>query len=236
MIENVKIIQEDDSKITPMSLLSEGRGWLRLFEYGAKDSDRVMFMPALYCLFASFEMYLKGYIVLKDSTYSDPAKLRVLGHSFNAMYQKIHEIGPKNMSNKAKTAIKHYNLFEIDITNLKYPKSQRMILFDRNTTSGKHIFKSLYDQIELEIRSSSNQWLEEVYPREISSTLMASLDFDGDVNNIDINDVVSLCHDCRPKGLIAYKSINYPWNDEIQPPEKCKRCGKLFNAFEMGTY
>jgi len=234
MTKQLEIIQEDDTKILPMSLITEGKGWLRMYEQGVVSKDNSQLIPAFYCLLTAFEFYLKAYICFKDMSFTHPDILKKLRHNFSKMSIEISRLAPLDIKSEVNNIIETYNLTKVDINNLKYPKEQRILIVGNEIKSGKHTMINLLEKMEAEVKGRYDEFLESVYPRETTVSALISIEYDGDdINDLNLKYLVSLCHTCRPKGVMVYKSTNYPWNQDDHQLQVCIECKAPYDARSM---
>lgn len=225
----MEIISNEYKTITPHMLVRHGKVWLGLYEHAIKDGDAAAIFPGIYCLFSAAEMYLKAYIVLKISDYSNPEKLQTLGHNFNIMYEKLKPVASDSFARNVKNNLKRYHLFDLDINNLKYTEMSQFWSIDYGLEKGQHTFADIFKTIENEVDSGMDDWLKAVFPRE--TQIVVALQEDTkvkDVSQAQAKKWLALCPACRPKGVLIRLHISYPWALEYQPPRSCTKCQSMY--------
>jgi hypothetical protein len=233
----MQIYSDNGTKITPYHLIKEGEVWSDLYQYAVSDGDATKMATGLYCLLSSVEMYLKAYIVLKDTSFSDPDRLRnSLSHSFKRMYDEISRLGPKGFSDSVKKVLNRYNLMDVNIANVKYPEDRRMIGIDYGLDKGNHEFEEIFKHIKSEVLDSKEKWMEDAYPKE--SSIVASLTTECEYKREDITRALlekwlAMCPACRPAGVILHLRTSYPWGQELMRILTCSECGKVYTSDTM---
>lgn len=220
----MKIAFEVDDKIWPRSLLREGRAWLSLYEYSVKDHDIAKLTPGIYSLFSAFEMYLKAFIVLKNSDYAEPGKLKKIGHNFNVMYGRVKELAPKQLCLDINNQLEKYKLKTLDINKLKYPQMRRFWHVDYGLDRGEHTLHKIFDSIESMIENEMDAWIKQNYPKKSHIQVLLHDETERSVSSQQAEKWLSLCHKCRPEYVSVAKRLNWPWCLEEQSYEFCTHC------------
>jgi hypothetical protein len=223
----------DGDKVDPHALVRTGQAWLDMYEHVVLGQDTYKLLPGIYCLFTGLEMYLKAYIVLKDVSYADPVKLKSLGHKFDRMYEQITKIADHKLKLKIKKDLDHYKLRELDITDLKYPKSQRFWHIDTGLEKGNHIFGELFKSIEDEIIVGKDDWMGKVYPKTTHITVMLS-STPRQASQLQAQKWLAMCPRCRPSYVSSVVlQTSYPYDDQFQLPRECTKCGTVYDSTDL---
>ncbi len=218
-------------KTNPSQLLREGKTWLSVWE-NTKDKSE-SFLPIIYCLFTALEFYMKAYLVLKDSEYSDTSKLKDLGHNFGNIYDKIIASERNNLTKEINSQINKYELRNIALDRLKYPDVGGMWLLSRGLEKKEHTLVNIFQEIDKEITSNFDDWLIATYPKETQIGAMTQIGYEGNLEEIDLKTFSNTCSECLPANIIIFEDYNYPWGDELISDRNCVSCEKLFNPKGM---
>lgn len=216
-----------------MSLLRQGQAWLDIYNYTVKERDIAKLEPGIYCLFSALEMYIKGYIVLKNSDYSDLDKLKKLGHKFSVMYERLAEVAPSEFKQQVKTQLDHYKLMTLDINRLKYPEVRGMWSVDNGLEKGVHTFGAIFAFIEKEIIEGMESWMNTAYPK----TSHIGVLLHGREQAISYEQAkgwLALCPSCRPEHVSVSLQVSWPWCLEDEPYQSCSKCKKYYQADRFG--
>lgn len=221
----MNIILDGDSVITPSILVREGKTWLELHDYATKKRGAIM--PGVYCLFSALELHLKAYIVLKDTSYANPDKLRRLGHFFNRMYEAFPE---GELKQRLKIELDRYSLCSLNIADLKYPQVRRAWHLDNGLLKGEHTLGSILTDIQGEIDSGMESWYEIVYPKEVLTSVALQGKWEEHPTKGQIEEWLLLCPGCRPDNILLSRQLNWPWCELEKKPIKeiCKECGGAY--------
>ena len=220
----MKILLDEGSKTTPLSLMHEGRAWHSLYNYAIQDRDTVKLMPGIYSLFSALEMYLKAYIVLKNSDYSEPNNLKKLGHNFNLMRERMIELAPAELREQIKKELDRYKLTSLDINKLKYPEIRRFWHVDYGLEKGEHTLGQIFATIEHEVEAGMDDWMASVYPKTSHIGILLHGESRSSVTREQAEEWLALCPPCRPEDVSVSLQLSYPWCLEDQPYQFCTKC------------
>ena len=145
---------------TPVSLQGAANGWLSLYAKGINARNPIGEQIAgVYCLFFAVELYLKGYLALRDKRFSRQDALKNLGHDFCKMYVEVVSVAPKEFSVELGKLLKKYGLLRNNIIELRYPQAGRGIRFHPDLFNGRHGFETVFGIIDDEIGMTNwKQW------------------------------------------------------------------------------
>jgi HEPN domain-containing protein len=220
-----------NNKTTPMQLLHEGQVWLAIWENTPEEAKNLR--PATYCLFTSLELYMKAYLVLRNSAYADTKKLKKLGHNFKHIYQEIVKSKTNKLTREINTQINKYELREIALDQLKYPESGRVWLLDHGIEKKQHTLSDIFKDIENEISTNFDQWLNNTYPKQTEISVLTQIGYKGNPKKINLKRLSNTCSECLPSKIIILENYNYPWSQNLIPLKTCIRCKKWFNPNGM---
>ena len=219
----------DLNTTTPLDLLNEGKTWLSIWELKKNEN---LFI-AIYCLFTAFEFYLKAHLVFKNSEYKNTEKLKILGHNFNTLFEKITAIKNDKENNKFTKEIKQqidkYELWTIEIDRLKYPEDRRMWTIEQGFEKREHTLVDILRKIDEEITSNKDKWLNDTYPKKVELSAMIQTGFEGNPEEIDLQSLSNICSKCFPVNIILFEKYNFPWDKDKIPYKNCIKCKDFFD-------
>jgi len=219
-------------KITPIQLLNEGKNWLKMWESASVEASTLL--PATYCLFTALELYMKAYLIFKNSEYADVEKLKnKLGHRFKNIYEKIVASGGNSLTDEIGLQIKKYELEDIQLDRLKYPENGCVWSLNRGLEKGEHTLSNIFKTIDVEITNGFDQWLISTYPKQTEVSAMIQIGYEGNPEEIDLMALSNICSKCLPPNLIIFEYYDYYWKEEKIPPRICSLCNDLFDPNGM---
>ena len=216
---------------TPVGLLEEGKVWLEIWRNIPKEVRYLC--PATYCLLTALELHMKAYLVLKNNTYADIKKLKKIGHSFKHIYQEIVASGKNKLTNEINTQIKKYELEDIALDKLKYPEDGRMWSLSRGFEKGEHTLDIIFQDIDREITTNFDKWLNTTYPKRIEISATIQMGYKGNPKKVNLKSLSNTCSECLPANIFIFENYSYPWRNDQVPFRVCKRCKKHFNPNGM---
>lgn len=147
---------ESEYEVTPVQLLQAANTWDDLYKYAIKKSTSHQ-VASWYCKFISLEMFLKAYIVFLNRKYSKLEELEKLGHNFNKMYEVLNELAEDTFISNLKKLLKKFNLFETNISELRYPEASRQTIIDPAIYE-EGVFEEVTNKITKGIEDGIKDW------------------------------------------------------------------------------
>lgn len=220
-------------KITPIQLLNEGKVWLDIWNKTSIEINSLL--PATYCLFTALELYMKAYLVFKNSEYAETEKLKnKCGHKFKTILDEITTASKNtDLLNEINIQIEKYGLKNIALDKLKYPENGRAWILDHGLEKKEHTLHNIFKDINLEITKGSEQWIIETYPKKTKLSGMTFLGYNGKIEEINLEDLSNICSNCLPDKITIFEEYDYPWNKELIPNRTCKLCNRIFDPKGM---
>lgn len=146
-----------DNKTSPQLLLDYAKGYIELYELVYSNSPKISNNAkhsAAICFFFGLEFYLKAYLCSLDSKFYDNNELSKLGHNFNKIFCALTRSAELKDLTEIKKVIKLYNLFEVDVVELRYPEAGTQLLWPRDFYEGKHECDVFFRELDAKIRAN----------------------------------------------------------------------------------
>ena len=144
-------MQMTNSRTTPPLLWKRGKAWVDLYVQSISSTNADLKIAAIACLMFGLELYLKSYIALRDNEYMEDDKLRGLGHEFKSLLNEYKKYAPRDQASNLEDMLKKYNLFDINIIELRYPMADCCWGFNEELYKGQHGFNDIFHYIDAQI-------------------------------------------------------------------------------------
>lgn len=134
---------------SPIQLKNHAKAWLELYKLGTEEpGNGELRQASISSFFFGLEFYLKAYLASMNDAFQDGEKLKKLGHNFSAIFCEIVKVGDLELSILIKETLVNFNLFEVDVIELRYPSVGSCAIYDENFYNGTHGCDNLFNKLD----------------------------------------------------------------------------------------
>ena len=137
--------------VSPLGMLNNAKVWFFLYRQNINLEIQYKIV-SIYCLLIGYEMLLKSYLVfLNKNVYSSDLKLGGLGHQFTNILGALKDEKEVRLLDKIEDVINKFQLLEVDVNNLRYPKRGDKFLLLVDYFKPRNDFDEIFELISSEV-------------------------------------------------------------------------------------
>ena len=147
-------MKDDIEKYSAIQLQKKAKAWIEIYNFNIKAGENEVKANAIVCFFFGLELYLKALLIALDKSFQDSDKLKKLGHNFGKIYCEVGECATTGLTRKTREIIETFNLFNINVADLRYPQLDSQNKYEESFYRGNHGLDDYFELLDKKIKKT----------------------------------------------------------------------------------